>query len=97
MDLKQGMKAAFESERKHREGIKKRGLVRYVKGDGFYFKDGESSEYGPLEDDSTNTLFELVDTIYHMREKAWFTQQQLSDFLDLVQEHLGDPRSWPKG
>ena len=49
-----------------------------------------------VDTDRLKTAAQLVNWIYHLRGKIWFSDQHLSDFLAVVQESCGDPRSWGK-
>jgi hypothetical protein len=95
MDAEGFLDKRLASHKQIMDAIASRKLVWHVKGEGFYFDDGTAEHYGPLGDDQVNASHsELVDSIYHLRDKSWFTPQHLEDFLELVEAHLGDPRNW---
>jgi hypothetical protein len=48
-----------------------------------------------VDTDSLKTAADLVNWIYHLKDKMWFSIQHLADLLDVVKENCGDPRNWP--
>jgi len=89
--------AAFKAEATVLASIKKRNLVWWdEKLDGFLLNEGDGSTYGPVLPADERTHSELVDWIFHLRDKVWFTAQHLDDLLQLIPKHIGHPRNWGK-
>ena len=70
-------------------------LVHFDKTAGVIYLNVMDCPTGYEVDTSTlRTAAGLVDWIYHLRTKPWFSSQHLADFLTVVKESCGDPRNW---
>jgi hypothetical protein len=82
-------------ERHDREGRQARGLVWFDKQVGAINLHSRIYAGGyEVDTDDLKTAADLVDLIYHLKGKSWFSIQHLADLLDVVKESCGDPRNW---
>ena len=84
-------------DRYRRNSRRARGLVAFDPEVGvIYLYSAVFSDGYEVDTDRLTTAAELVDWIYHLRGKLWFSDQHLADFLAVVRESCGDPRTWGK-